>query len=158
AIEQHRALDRELGGPCVEPVAVGRCGGGEIDERGDRSVELGGGVVAIERGGGDLGEHRVGLGGGLASGQRGAAQAVPRVVAAAERDQRARQRELVASGGRLAESDAAQLLVQRRGGGVVVAGGGGGGQPDHGVGLHRIELECAAPRVLGGAGLRRARR
>ena len=92
----------------------------------------------------------MGLGGELAAGQGGAAQARARVVGAAQRDQRAGERELVAGRDALGETQAAQPLVERGGDRVVVALGGGAGQPDQRVDLQRIELERAAPRILGG--------
>ena len=153
AIEQHRARDRELGGAGVQPVALGRRPGGELDQRRDRGIELGGRVVAVEGGIGDLGEHRVGLGRGLATGQRGAPQAGAGLVGPAERDQRTRERELVARRDRLGQPQAAQPLVQRDGDVVIVAVGGGGGEADQ-RGLQRIELERPPPRVLGGGALR----
>ena len=97
AVEQRRARDRELGGARVQAILAGRRR--SVASPTSELIAVSSSAAACSRSNarlGDLGEHRVGLGGGLAAGERRAAQRGARVVGAAERDQRARERELVA--------------------------------------------------------------
>ena len=148
AVEQRRPRDRELGRARVEPIVL--VATREIDERGDRRVELGCGVLAIGGCLRDLGEHRVRLGSGLAAGDGGAAEARAGVVGAPERDQRASQLQLVPRRDVLHEAESAEPLVELRGGRVIAACGGGTREPDERIRLEGVEVERAAPGVLGG--------